>query len=133
MTTDLWMLVATGVLALAMTLVYVPGRLLSPGGFGWAMGNRQPPAPPVAAWVERAMRAQQNLTENLGPFAIFVLVAHMAGHSNATTALGAEIFFGARVAHFVVYTLGIPYLRTLLWALSWVGGLMVLSQLLVTT
>ena len=51
------------------------------------------------------------MLENLSHFTIFVLVAHASGLANAQTALGATIFFWARLAHAVVYTAGWWQLR----------------------
>jgi len=128
MTTDLWMLVASALLCLAIPFVYIGGIAGVPGGLVWGLGNRDVPlALPV--WVERAKRAHANLVENLAPFAVLVLTAHVAGASNATTALGATLFFWGRVAHFVVYAIGIPYLRTAVFAVAVLGEIMILTQL----
>jgi uncharacterized MAPEG superfamily protein len=75
------------------------------------------------------VRAHQNLLENIAPFAILVLVAHVAGNANAMTALGATIFFCGRVFYVVTYLWGVAYLRTVVWFGAWAGGVMVLTQL----
>lgn len=128
MTTDLWMLVATGLLCLVMPFIYGTGRFLQPGGMAWSAGNREKDLP-VPAWTRRAVQAHQNLIENIGPFAILVLVAHVTGKANAITALGSTIFFLGRVAHVGVYVAGLIYLRTLVWFAAWAGGIMILFQL----
>jgi uncharacterized MAPEG superfamily protein len=128
MTTDLWMLVWTGLLSLLMPAVYLIGRTQAPGGMEWAFGNRDRPLE-IPAWAARAIRAHQNLTENLAPFAILVLVAHVAGKANGTTALGAPIFFWARVGHFATYTAGLIGVRTAVFFLGTFGELLILSQL----
>lgn len=128
MTTDLWMLVASGVLCLLLTGVYGVGRSQVPGGLEWGLGNRDTPLA-VAAWTERAVRAHLNLVENLTPFAILVLTAHVAGKANAMTGLGATIFFLARVAHAAVYTAGIKVVRTLVFFAGLVGEVLILIQL----
>ena len=46
-------------------------------------------------------------------FAVVVLVANAAGVSNDATALGASVFFFARVAHAIVYAAGWPVIRPL--------------------
>jgi uncharacterized MAPEG superfamily protein len=129
MTTDLWMLVYTALLSLFFFLTYGTGRLLAPGGIEWGFGNRDKP---IAApeWTARGQRAHNNLVENLGPFAILVIVAHLAGKANSTTALGATLFFWARVAHAATYLAGIIYARTAAFFLGVVGELMILSQIL---
>ncbi len=129
MTTDLWMLVWSGLLCVVIPFVYVGGLGSVPGGFAWGFGNRDRPLE-LPGWAARAKRGHANMVENLAPFAILVLVSHVAGKANATTALGATLFFWGRVAHFVVYALGIPYLRTLVFGVASVGELMILFQIL---
>jgi uncharacterized MAPEG superfamily protein len=128
MTTDLSMLVATALLSLLVPVVYLMGRSGVPGGLAWGFGNRDTPLA-VPAWTARAERAHANLVENLAPFAILVLVAHVSGHANATTALGAALFFWGRVAHLIVYVLGITVVRTLAFFVGTAGELLILSQL----
>ena len=128
MTTDLWMLVYTTLLCLGVPFLYGTGRFMQPGGFMWSAGNRETDLA-VPGWTKRAVQAHANLLESLAPFAILVVVAHIAGKANATTALGATIFFWGRLAHLVAYVAGITYLRTLVWFGSWAGGVMVLLQL----
>ena len=129
MTTDLWMLVLSAVLCLVLPLPYLMARGMTPGGVAWGLGNREEDFR-FPAWAGRAERAHRNLVENLAPFAILVLVAHVAGRANATTALGATLFFWGRVLHALTYIAGIPYLRTAVFGLSIVGEIMILLQLL---
>ncbi|MBP6725201.1 MAG: MAPEG family protein [Halioglobus sp.] len=62
---------------------------------------------------QRLQRLSANMQENLVLFAVVVLVASIAGVSNDATALGASVFFFARVAHAVVYAAGWPAIRPL--------------------
>lgn len=130
MTTDLWMLVWTALLALGLPFIYLAGLTQAPGGAGWSLGNRAEPLAGIPEWAARAQRAHLNLLQNLAPFAILVLVAQVSGKANATTALGATIFFWARVAHAAVYIAGIKYLRTLVFAVATFGAVLILAQLL---
>ena len=66
----------------------------------------------LPAWVRRADRAHVNLVEQFGAFAGLVVVAHLAGLTNGTTAVCAAVFFWARIAHAILYLAGIPYVRT---------------------
>lgn len=130
MTTDLTMLVWTVVLAIGLPFVYLVGRLQTPGGLAWGLGNRDQPSPAVPAWAERAERAHRNLTENLAPFAALVLVAQVTGRADATTALGATLFFWARVGHAAVYAAGLVGVRTLVFSVGTLGELLILWRLL---
>src|SRR5262249_59877374 len=66
------------------------------------LGNRDDP-PPLPAWAWRADRAHRNMLENFPHFAALVLLTNLAGLANPLTALGATIFFWARLAHAVLY------------------------------
>ena len=127
MTTDLTMLVWSAALALVQMLIAVAGAQ-SQVDLRILVGNRDTP-PAVAGWAGRAQRAHLNLLESLAVFAIAVLVAHVAGRANETTALGATLFFWGRVAYAIVYLAGIPWVRSLVWAVSLLGIVLVLSQL----
>jgi uncharacterized MAPEG superfamily protein len=70
------------------------------------------------------------MLESLTIFAAFVLVAQVTGKTNAATALGAQLFFWSRLAYAPVYVIGIPWLRTGLWGVSFAGLLLILSQIL---
>ena len=128
MTTDLTMLTLS---ALLTALLAFPGTvgLIIEKGLAFAAGNRDETAQ-LSAWAERAQRAHRNMLENLPVFAALVLVAHVAGLANETTALGATIFFWARVAHAVVYIAGIAWVRTGAFVVSFVGLFMILFEIL---
>ena len=92
-------------------------------------GNRDTPLE-GRGWVGRAQRAHRNMLESLVLFAALVLAAHGSGEANATTALGAALFFYSRLAYWVIYLAGIPWLRTAVWCVSIAGLVMILSQLI---
>ena len=92
-------------------------------------GNREH-MPEIVGWPGRARRAHLNMLENMVVFATLVLIAAVAGKANATTAMGAMIFFWARLAYAVIYLIGIPWLRTLAWAVSVIGMVMIAWVLL---
>jgi uncharacterized MAPEG superfamily protein len=73
----------------------------------------------------RAKRAHLNMLESLPIFVALVLIAVVAQKTNATTAMGAMLFFWARLAYAIVYLIGIPWLRTLVWAVSVIAMVMV--------
>jgi len=91
-------------------------------------GNREG-LPALTGIAGRAQRAHRNMLESLVLFAALVLVAQATGKANAATALGAQLFFWARLAYALVYLVGIPWLRTGIWAVSIVGLVMIFLQL----
>lgn len=90
-------------------------------------GNREGLAP-CTGWAGRAARAHHNMLESLVLFAALVLVAVVAGKTDANTLLGAQIFFWARLVYAVVYLAGIPWLRTAVWLASIVGLALIFSR-----
>jgi len=128
MTTDLWMLTMTAVLNLSLPIVAVVALQLSPGGLQYGLGNRDTDFP-LPAWAERSKRAHSNLTENLAIFAVLVLVAHVSGRANETTALASTIYLLARIAHAAVYILGIKVVRTLIFFVGVAAEVMIVAQL----
>ena len=127
MSTELTLLVWSAVLALAQMLVAVAGAHAQVG-LPRLAGNRES-MPALSGWAGRAQRAHLNMIESLVVFAIAVLVAEVADRTNETTALGATLFFWGRVAYAIIYVAGIPWLRTLVWAVATAGIVLVLSQL----
>ena len=128
MTPDLELLVWSAALTLVQMLIAVAGATLQVG-LPTLAGNREN-LPAATGWALRAQRAHLNMLESLAVFAIVVLVAHVAGRADETTALGAMLFFWGRVAYAVIYLAGIPWLRTAAWAVSIAGILLVFSRLL---
>ncbi len=119
MTPDLTYLTWAAALCVVIWVPYILSRIMV-WGLPQAMGYPESP-PELPKWAGRSLRAHLNLVENLAPFAALVLVAHVAGLANETTALGAAIFFWARVVQWLVHVFGVPYVRTLAFAVSLVG------------
>lgn len=128
MTTELYLLLWSAALTLVLAFVAVLGAM-GQVGLPKLAGNRED-MPEITGWAGRAIRAHRNMLENLILFAILVLTAKAVGASNATTVLGAQLFFWGRVAHAVIYLIGIPWLRTLAWAVSVIGLVLIFVQLI---
>jgi uncharacterized MAPEG superfamily protein len=99
-------------------------------GTAWNLSPRDSGAKPVSVVTGRMLRAFKNFKETFVFFAVAVLAVTALGKSSATSALGAQLYFWARVAYVPVYAAGIPVLRTLIWLVSLVGMVMVLSAAL---
>ncbi len=65
--------------------------------------------------------------ENLPIFTALVLVAHLAGISNVVTAGAAALYFFGMLAHYLFFTLGIPYARTLAFLVAGFGAELALA------
>ena len=125
MPVDLKMLAWSVVLGLAYVVFAVTLATMQ-RGMAWNAGNRTGEAPLTGA-ADRASRASRNFLETFAFFAAAVLVVVVGQCTSSTTALGAQIYFWARVLYLPIYAAGIPYVRTLVWAISVLGLVMVLS------
>lgn len=124
---ELMWLVWSVALAFMQVVVQASGATMQVG-LPILAGNREN-LPELTGWVGRMQRAHRNMVENLVLFAALVLVAVVSGKTNDATLMGAQIFFWARLVYAVVYALGIPWLRTGVWAVSVVGMAMIFAQL----
>lgn len=131
MTTTLTLVVCMAVFSwaavLAASMIRVKGWTF--GGSMLAVGNREN-LPAASAFAGRAERAAQNTLENFVLFAAIALVAHAAGATDPKVALGAQVFFWARVVYLPVYYAGIAYVRTAVWVASIIGLAMMLAAIL---
>ena len=85
---------------------------------------------PLPAWAQRAKQAHYNAIENLVPFAILVVVAHILGAANAATASAATVYLFARLAHYPLYILNVPLGRTLTFAVGWFAMACIFYQII---
>ncbi|MHB8425083.1 MAG: MAPEG family protein, partial [Gammaproteobacteria bacterium] len=59
-----------------------------------------------------------------------VAAAQFAGISTPLTVLGCALYFWARLAHYIIYTFGIPGLRTLSFLIGVVGEVLIAITLI---
>ena len=129
MGTELQMLLWATLLGLAQLAIYATANTLQ-RGFAWGVGARDEAPAAVSPMASRLERAFKNFLETYGFFAVAVLLLHATGKESAQSALGAQLYFWARVAYVPAYAAGLPFLRTLVWAAALAGLVMVLLPLL---
>ena len=129
MTPDLYWLTLTALISALVWLPYILDRIARRGLLP-AMGYASPDDRPQAAWAERLMAAHRNATENLAPFAALVLTAHVTQTANETTAMAAMIFFLSRLVYTVICAFGVPVVRTLVFAVSWLAMIVIALAIL---
>jgi uncharacterized MAPEG superfamily protein len=95
-------------------------------GTKWNASPRDEQVKPKSVVTGRMLRAFANFKETFVFFVVAVLVVTVLGKGNGTSALGAQLYFWARVAYVPVYAAGIPVLRSLIWLVSLAGMVMVL-------
>lgn len=99
-------------------------------GLRWNVGARDAVLPPVTGVAARVDRALRNFLETFPFFAAAVLAVVVLEQGGASTALGAQCYFWARLAYVPLYAAGVPYLRTVVWGVSLWGLLQLLWALL---
>jgi uncharacterized MAPEG superfamily protein len=98
-------------------------------GFAWNAGPRDEPRP-NGVLTGRFDRALRNFLETFPLFAALILACAVAGKlGGALTIWGSWLYVVARAIYVPVYAAGVPYLRTLVWAVGLAGLLMVLAAL----
>lgn len=130
METAYYYLGLSGILTVLLWTPYILARAIT-WGIPTFLNNypkgfpKEQPEPPL--WAQRSQRAHLNMVETLPAFAAVVLAASAIAPDVAYSSIAqwAQVFFVARVAHAVLYTLGIPYLRTPVYLVSWLAILMI--------
>ena len=129
MTTELQTLGWSVVLGIAYVLI-AAAFVTWQRGLRWNAGNRDGELKPLDKYAARADRANRNFLETFAFFASATLAVVAMHKTGAQTALGAQVYFWARLAYLPVYVVGIPYLRTAVWIASLWGILQMVEALL---
>lgn len=120
-------------LALSVALLFVLVVIQSAAGAQaqglWIMAGARDKLGEPSAWQARTKRCVDNHREGLILFAPLVLIAAHMELSTTLTVLGAQMFFYSRVAHAIVYLMGLPYIRPLFWSVGIAGTIMIFLAL----
>lgn len=128
MTTELMSLTWVVALTAVMWMPYVMNTIMTRGILD-AVGYPEDPKAP-SAWAIKMKAAHYNAVENLVVFAALVLIANAAGVSNEATVMACNVYFWARVVHFLSYSLAIPWVRTLAFTVGWGCQVVLILQLI---
>jgi uncharacterized MAPEG superfamily protein len=120
MTRELFWLTLTVILTGILWVPYILNRC-SVRGLSGAMANPSRNDKPQAEWANRLMFAHDNAVENLVIFAPLVLILNAADYSTTTTVYACAVYFWARLAHVIVYALGVPVFRTLTFTVGFIA------------
>jgi uncharacterized MAPEG superfamily protein len=110
---------------------YILDRLATRGTWTAISDTKPETGETPTLWAKRARSAHINAVENLMIFAPAVLIASAIGISTPATQMAAAIYFFARLIHFLVYTLGVPVLRTLSFAVGWAAQIVIIVSILI--
>ena len=86
-----------------------------------ALRNPNRDSRPKSQWANRLMYAHENAVENMVLFAPLVILIRYLQLSTNETVIAAMVYFFARVAHVLLYTFGVPYLRTIAFFIGWLA------------
>jgi len=117
MSREIFWLVCTVILTGILWIPYILDRIKVRGLMA-AMDNPKPTDTPQSPWAMRLYFAHTNAVENLVIFAPLVLILDSYQISTPVTAAACAVYFWARLAHVVVYTMGLPVFRTLAFAVG---------------
>lgn len=128
MTPELQYLIYGVILLIAHVIIQATFSDLSKG-LGWAIGPQDEHRDQgiVAGRVERSLR---NYLETFPAFAALALTIAITELGDATSALGAAVWFWARVAYIPAYASGIPLVRSVAWFASLAGLAMMIVPLI---
>ena len=90
-------------------------------GLTGAMANPSRNDKPHAEWATRLMFAHDNAVENLAIFAPLVLILNAMDYSSRATVIASAVYFWARLAHIIVYALGLPVFRTIAFTVGFLA------------
>jgi len=127
MTTELLMLVLTGLLSLLVAFLTIAIHFRTYGG-KMIRSNRDD-FPPLEGVAMRVVRAHANLNEALLPFAIIVIAAALLHVSNPVTVYAAIAFFAARLAHALLYLIGATPWRSMSYYCGLIATIVFATQL----
>ena len=101
-------------------------------GSKWSMGARDETLPPPSPGLARLMRAQSNFFETFPIVVAGVALLGLTDLGSRWTALGALIWFVARLIYLPLYGFGVPVARTLTFMISVAGIITLFWPLLLT-
>lgn len=120
LTPELFWLTLTVILTGLLWIPYIVNRS-QVRGLGGALANPTPGAKPHAPWATRLMFAHDNAVENLVVFAPLIIILNEIDYSTKWTVYASAVYFWSRLAHIIVYTLGLPVFRTLAFTVGFLA------------
>jgi uncharacterized MAPEG superfamily protein len=129
MTTEFAYLVWTGILTMLIRIPWMFQKVALRGVV--KVSGFPTDSEPLTGWAHRVWVAHEDAVQNLVVFAILIAGLHVLGESNAWTQAAAAAYFWARLAHFVVYALGVPIAKSVAFAVGY-GAQFLLAWQLIT-
>lgn len=101
--------------------LFLPSMIRIPQiGVSRYVGSRDD-LPALPAIGQRAERAHNNLRENMIPFLALAVLSIALGDVSASAILGAQLFVLARIVYLPCYLFAVPWLRSTVWSVGFIG------------
>lgn len=121
MSSEIFMMLASLALLAVLTNGVQVTALIAGYGVGGMLRSRGDIPVPKPGFAGRTDRAIENLKENLFFFIPLCLLTVVLDVSNGWTTGGAQLFVVARLAHAVLYLIGVPGLRSIAFGAGTAG------------
>lgn len=129
MTVELWMLVGVVSVLIATSFVQAMSLLFAIGPKA-AASNRDGLPAYQNGFAGRAQRAVANQIEGLAMFAPLILVIAIAGIATPMTALASKVYLGSRIAHSIIYLIGIAWIRSIIFGIGIISVIVLLVEII---
>ena len=128
LSTEIWVLGWSAVLLIVQVVAQATAAVDL--GVTYLLSPRDEKRESKSILAGRLNRALKNLLETYPAFIAIVVALVVTGKTGGLAATGAWLWLAARVVYLFLYAAGIPVLRTLIWAVSIIGLVLMLIQLL---
>jgi uncharacterized MAPEG superfamily protein len=118
------------VILLAVTIIAQSVSTTSELGASYGASARDDALQASNPYAGRCRRALNNYLETYTAFVALALALTVTGKAGGLGALGAQIWFWARVVYLPLYVYGVPWLRSVAWFVSIAGLVTMLARLL---
>lgn len=125
---ELKMLLYTAILGI-VHLLAVSTLSTMQRGVKWNISSREQKVSELTGVAARMERAFKNFLETFPFFIAAIIMVQLTQMQNSSSMLGAQMYFWARLLYIPIYAAGITVVRTLVWAVSFIGLIKVLLSL----
>lgn len=129
LSTELKMLFYSAILGIIQLLLATHFSTLQ-RGVKWNLSPRDEKVPELTGVAGRLSRAFKNFMETFPFFIAAIIMVQITQMHSSISSIGAMIYFWARLVYVPLYAAGIPGVRTLVWLISFIGIILVMSALL---